>query len=445
MMKKLMYLTVALLIMVGCKKTEELTSERSEVRMYETIKAIDTKLAAAENGWIASLPTYTGGGYGFFMKFDGDSKMVKMYADLDDESADQVRESSYRVRADVNATISFDTYNYISKLIDPAPAVFGGVFGEGFRSDIEFLFDRSTTDSILFIGKRYRQPLILVRASAQQESRYQALDYKAAMNKFNEVFFNQFRYIDVQVGNDHLKVDIDINSSNLLNVGKRITFTGVLADGTTAISTKAKFAYTIDDVPLLNGGLLWQGIRFVRFGWVNSTTLAVYDSTGKEYIVKTGTQPMVPLHQLWGIKFTRMLSTYQVIYPGTSTAGAAIINELYANMANTRIMGNWYVPVSFIFTWDANNNRLKLAAYHRQTYTWNTAITYAYTGNENNQYVFTQYAAATGGYAKNAMVSIDTMMLTNTFSFDYYQDNGVVYGKMTSITDPSIVMTFMLE
>ncbi|RZK75003.1 MAG: DUF4302 domain-containing protein, partial [Pedobacter sp.] len=319
-MKKLIYLFMVVLVFAGCKKEEELNfDDRPEVRMNQSIEEVNTILASSPNGWIATLPTAGGGGYGFYMTFDRANQVVQMAGDLTDESATKIAPSTYRVKANAGAELIFDTYNYISLLSDPNPASFGGVTGTGLRSDVEFLFERSTADSLILTGKKYRQVLKMVKATAAQKTAYESAQYKTLIDKFKAFFVtNANPFIEVVSGTTTLKVTLTLNSTNSLNSGKRIDLTGVLADGTTIASANMKFAYTINGVSILGDGLVWNGIKFVRMAWKDANTLAIYDSTGKEYIVNNSTVPLVPLHLLFGSKYSGLRSQYKTIYPGTS-------------------------------------------------------------------------------------------------------------------------------
>src|ERR1044071_2811889 len=180
-MKQLLtYITFILLInsFISCKKQSYLAkfNESAQHRIGAQVDSVKSMLTTAPNGWIGTLTTGLGGGYGFYMIFDA-AENVTMYADLNNTSASTAKQSQYRVKADMGADLVFDTYTYISLLNDPTPSVFGGSGRNGFNSDIEFTYDHSTADSLVFIGKRYRQVFRLVKATADQKSRYTAGEY----------------------------------------------------------------------------------------------------------------------------------------------------------------------------------------------------------------------------------------------------------------------------
>ncbi|MNI31112.1 hypothetical protein D3C73_849850 [compost metagenome] len=438
-------------VMMSCKKTSYVAvfDKTPQERVADKINLVSTTLTGAPNGWIATLPTFAGGGYSFYFNFDNQQN-VTMYADLNDQSATTVAKSNYRVKQDIGIELVFDTYNYISMLDDPNAAIFGGASKIGFSSDIEFTYDRSTADSIVFIGKKYRQPFKLVKATAQQKAAYESAGLKTGIDKFKNFFLtNQFPYIEVTSGSAVLKVAISPNITNALTTGKRIDLTGVLADGTTVISKNQKFSLNLNGADVLNEGLVWQGITFVRLAWKDVTTLALYDTAGKEYIVKNNAQPILNINLLWGTKYNALRGAYKTINPGTTAKGAAILNYYYNNLTPA------FVGFSFNYghitlSWNRVNQRFLFDGRCTQTGPsetagWVTNITYNYTVNPDGSYKFTVLSPASGGYVANVMTELDKFLKNNDVLFDYYSDNGVVYGKMSSVQDPTIVMTFALQ
>ncbi len=441
------------LVVVSCTKDSFVSEfdQKPEERMSESITEISTILTSAPNGWIATLPTSAGGAYGFYMTFNANQD-VTMIGDLNNTTSTTVGTSTYRVKGGLGANLIFDTYNYLSMLSDPNSSVFGGTQGSGFKSDVEFTFVKSTADSIFFIGKGYRQTLAMVKATAAQKAVYTATNgYKTSIDKIKNFFATTNNpYIEVNSGTSVLKVGITLNATNTLTVGKRVNFTGVLADGKTVVSVTEKYAFDADGVSMVNGGLVWQGITFISFRWKDATTLAAYDSKGKEYIVKSSVSPLVPLYQLWGTKYNGMLSEYKTIYPGTTVKGADILNY-YHNGLIAAITGGFNFNYGRInFVWNTTNKRLTINGLVSQsgpiqTGGWTTAIIYNYTVTDAGVFKFTLNTAASGGYAANPLSRLHTFMLANTVTFDYFIDSGNLYGRMTSVEDPTIVMTFILQ
>jgi hypothetical protein len=94
------------------------------------------------------------------------------------------------------------------------------------------------------------------------------------------------------------------------------------------------------------------------------------------------------------------------------------------------------------------NKRLTINAHTSQSNganTWVTASIYSYTTDDKGVYKFTLLSPPSEGYAGKIILKLHDFILANHVTFDYHIDNGIVYGKMTSVEDPSIVMTFMLQ
>lgn len=356
-MKKLLILFTALIALGSCKKSPiEIFDQKPEERMTLSLAEVRTALLAAPNGWIATMPTFAGGGYGFYMQFDA-SENVTMYSDLGTANApsttvlDHVTPvtSTYRLKTVLGVELIFDTFNYTSYLVDPMPNVFGGAAATGYKSDIEFRFTRATTDSLIFKGKKYGQVMAMVKATAAQKASYEAGEYKAAIDKFKAFFVNTRNpYIEYTSGTETVKAGMNINFTNVLATGKRVAFTALLANGSVATAS-SKFGLTIDgaNFPV---GLTFQGINFVRIAWKDAVTLAFFDASGKEYIIKSNPVPLTPFVSLY-----KYNGTYRRISVGSSlpTGVNSTFNDVYQALA-TRLAAltpkRTIVSISFILT-----------------------------------------------------------------------------------------------
>ncbi len=447
-MKKIIYFLLTALLTIsffGCEKESYVAKfdKLPQERMKVQIDSVQSILTGAENGWIGTLPTAQGGGYAFYMQFDKEG-YVNMVADLTDKTATEVKKSEYRIRQDMGAALTFGTYTYISILNNPDTSAFSGERGFGFKSDINFIYDHATEDSIVFIGKRYRQPFSLGKATAEQKDKYLNGDYLTAIDKW-KTFFTDNSNLYFDYSND-LKVSVEANTGNSMNAGKRITLTALYGKDSVASVTQL-FAFTMDQMVILNGGLMFDGINFVKIAWKDEHILALYDDTGKEYVLKASPTPLLPLYMLWGTKYNGMLSGYMQIYPGTSQNGADILNFYHQNLCG-------YLPYCFDygkieFVWNTINNRLEVKGTSYQGGSegnhWSTTIKFDYTVDDNGVYTFTLRDDFSGGYVSEIMIPLKDFLLNNKVKFDYYVDGTDVYGAMESITDPSIVMTFVLQ
>ncbi|RYZ50698.1 MAG: DUF4302 domain-containing protein, partial [Chitinophagaceae bacterium] len=424
-MKNLKYFPLLMLFTVSffaCKKDTYVAQfdKLPQERMNEQMTMVKNALIGAENGWVATLPTGLGGGFGFYMSFDAE-QFVNMVADLNDNAAATPQKTQYRIRQDMGTALTFDTYNYISILNNPETSAVGGTIREGFRSDIDFIFDRANGDTLVFIGKRYRQTFTLVKATAAQKAKYLGGEYKTSISQFKQFFIdNPNAYIELDNGQ---KVSVEPNGGTSQNAGKRITLTAILQNDA-IVSNMAKFAYTIDRMAILDSGLKFNGVTFTRIAWKNATTLAMYDATGKEYIINNSPTPLLPLYKLWGSKYNGMLSNFKAIYPGTSTKGAEILNFFHQNMENG-YTGFRFNFGRINFVWNIVNKRLTLNGFSSQnggSSGWTTSVIYNYTVDANGVYTFTLNSNFSGGYVSAAMIPLHQFMLNNQVRFDYFVD-----------------------
>lgn len=409
--------------------------------MADSIAFVKKTLTSATNGWIVVTPVYFGGGYGFYMKFD-DSMNVTMYCDLLDQFASTPYTSHTRVRADMGVALTFDSYNYITELNDPDNNV-----RNGYGGDVDYIYDHTNGDSIIFLGKRYGMPLSFVKATAAQQSVYTSGGYQTAIQAFKDFFTaNQNAYITLD---DGTKISIEPNSSNDLNAGKRITLTALDPQNNIS-SAMAKFAYTVDQMAILDSGVNIAGLRFTKIAWKDASTLAIYTNDGKEFVIKNSAAPILPLYMLMGVKYASLYGAYKTIYPGTSADGQTILNYYYNNLNNSSLLGYSFNSGSITLQWNLANQRVSFIGFCSQnggSSGWNTTIVYTYTVDDAGNYTFTKFSNASGGYVSKIMTTLDTFLTSNTVKLGYYIDvnTNTVYGQMTSIENPGTSMTFQLR
>lgn len=449
-MKKIFYLLcLALVVLAGCKKTDfESTFEKSpEERMADAIALVSNTLISAPNGWIVTLPTSAGGGYGFYMNFDASQK-VTMYSDISDAGAATGAVSTYRVTTGSGAMLAFDTYNFISMLQDPKSAVLGGVQGSGFSSDVEFTYVRSTPDSLIMVGRQFRQPLLMVKATAAQRTAFLAGDYKTAIDKFKSFFSaTKYPYIEIISGSATLKAGIAVNVTNNMTAGKRVSFTGVLEDNKTVLGGNSKFAFTLTGADLLGSGLVYNGIKFVRFAWKDASTLAVYDSAGKEYIVKSSPTPLTPLYLLIGAGYTMVTVPNATTYAGwgtdyvtrRATAASAMLNGGYALRLE-----------QMAYTFNSTTKKLTLRVNMPQgTTLYVGQINYTYTRTDDGIFKFNYVDAdGNGAIIVPFMASLLGQRLNvDTFTVDYLTDpvTGGLFAQFKSIQNPNFTFSGVLQ
>lgn len=159
MKKKIIYMCVSLLVLIGCdKKEDNVFSDSSDDRLNETLQEYEDILNSSPNGWLLSINTKDGGGYRFWLSFN-DRNRVTMLSDLDynittaGETSKIPKESSYRLKGLLAPSILFDTYNYLHILADPQKSVNGATdSGTGLVSDFEFTFIKADNGRLYLRG-----------------------------------------------------------------------------------------------------------------------------------------------------------------------------------------------------------------------------------------------------------------------------------------------------
>lgn len=446
-MKNIFYFVTALSLLLGCKEDSYVANfdKLPQERAAEQIALVSSTLTGSPNGWVATLPTQAGGGYGFYMNFENNQDVL-MYGDITTTAASTSAKSYYRVKQDMGTELVFDTYNYISLLNDPNGTL-GGASKIGYSSDVEFTFDKISGDTVIFIGKKYRQPLKLLKATAAQKTSFLAGAYNTAIEKFKTFFTNTANpYIEIGTGANLIKVGVSINATNNLAAGKRTNFLGVLADGKTVKSAQAKYAFTIDGADILNGGIVYEGVTFVKYLWKDATTLALYDNTGKEYIIKSNPTPLVPFHLALGISYVNIAVPNATTYPGW---GADFISQralAASGVATFSVGGSPLSLTTMTFTFNAAAETMNLnVVTPYATGSLTLLYPYKFTKTANAVYKFNS-TGPSGNAATLANVMgplLAQRINVDTFTFEYFvhPTTGALLGQFRSVEHPTFTFT----
>jgi hypothetical protein len=303
-MKQLLYIISAALLFTACKKdTVKVFEETPEERMSARINELNTALLGAEHGWKAFLTTSGRGGYGFYMDFDP-SQSIVMVADLNDESATKTHSSTFRIKWIMNATLMFDTYNYISMLADPVPSVYGGAAGSGLQSDIEFEYQRTNGDTVVLRGFKYKNDLILVKATAEQKNRYLSSAFKANIDEITTFFVNkQNNYINVKGTANNIEFVLDKSA--------KVAKFQYLNEGGSVTQVTAKYGYE-DQGIVFEDGFTVYGVTFVK-GRIENGEFVLIAADGSKYVLKQNALPILPMPLMFMYN-----GTYKELYIGSA-------------------------------------------------------------------------------------------------------------------------------
>jgi hypothetical protein len=304
LMKQLLYILSATLLFANCKKDNAKVFEESpEERMAARIDELNTALVSAEHGWKASLTTSGKGGYGFYMDFDPSQSLV-MVADLNDETASKPNTSTFRIKWVMNATLIFDTYNYITMLQDPVPSVYGGTAGSGLASDVEFEYMHMNGDTIILRGFKYKNNFILVKATAAEKNGYLTAAFKANINEINNYFtVNLNNYINISGINNNIEFVLDKSS--------KIAKFQYIDNSGAVVQVSGK--YNFEDVGMnFAEGFTVNGVTFVK-GRMENGAFVLITADGAKYVIKQQALPILPMPTIFAYN-----GTYKELYIGSS-------------------------------------------------------------------------------------------------------------------------------
>jgi hypothetical protein len=429
-MKQLLAILCAVLLFAGCKKDDNVKvfEETPEERMSARINELNAALTGSQHGWKASLTTSArgGGGYGFYMDFD-DAQSILMVADLNDESATKTNTSTFRIKWVMNATLIFDTYNYITMLQDPSPSTYGGAAGSGFQSDVEFEYQRISGDSIILRGFKYKNNLILVKATAEQKNRYLSAAFKANIDEITNYFtVKQNNYINVAGINNQVEFILDKST-------KTAKFQ-YFNDNGSVVQVNGK--YSFEDVGIVFAeGFVVNGITFVK-AKIENGELVLYAADGKQYVVKQNSLPILPMKELFAYN-----GTYRELYIGSSLPAGVTsgFNDVYnAMVAKYTALGRTQVDLRFILT---SSTTATVAVRTRTPTTQYAAATATYKYTYSNGVITLSNPAYDGNWNTRSAQLIDLQNYFATagpFRVDYVQSTnpGVTnLGGLYSVAD----------
>ncbi|WP_081918434.1 DUF4302 domain-containing protein [Sphingobacterium sp. ML3W] len=435
-MKRIVYICFAAVLFMGCSKDKtDLTFEATpEERIGEKLAEVKSALVSAPYGWIAGMGTNAKGGYGFYIKFGEDDKLT-MLSDYSDESATKSVASTYRVKWGSTASLIFDTYNYITLMQDPVPGVAGGVAGKGYQSDIEFNFDRISGDSVIFIGKKYLNSLILIKATELEQKSYLDGSYKNGIAK-NKNYFTLNPFTTITIGGQKTEFSFDF-------ISKSVKFTSLQSDDS-YLSISNSIYHSIDGIEVLDGVLV-NNVYLTSFIWEGNTISAI-DRDGKTYEVSSNTTSIVPYLNALGKTFTKVVVQNATTYAGWSSDFVTRRAAIKSALGGWNISGSPLVLGTINFNFDTVNKRLAIV--FNLTYgTSSTTLTYNYTYTLTDGKFKFNIIPPAGGNEAAIYVSLAQFLQerinTDTFKMEYFVDTstGQILSQFNSIEHPNFTFT----
>jgi hypothetical protein len=337
-MKRLILILFLLPVILSCKKNE-FEGERPDERLTKTLSEYNDLLSGAKYGWKAHLFPSGGGGFGFLFEFDGKNR-VTMMADILQESAAKSMESSYRLRATILPSLYFDTYSYIHLLADPNPEVNNGTPGWGLYSDFEFSIMKVSQDTIRLKGNLLGSDLILVRASAEEQSAYKAGNLNIMKKQVSDFFKGKrFNYLETQKG-AQLSTLIDLDDKTL-----SLSF-----DSSGTIVTKKRgFAFSGLNEMILSSPFIHEDLNFDKL---------VLDSKSKQLYIPNGNRkldflnssdPIFPLTKMIGLEYHAIIVPMEKAIEGSGTEFNTRRNTFLTAAKAALAPGTTFPQMSLIF------------------------------------------------------------------------------------------------
>ncbi|WP_307525830.1 DUF4302 domain-containing protein [Pedobacter sp. W3I1] len=438
MKKILLYSLLSFALFTGCKKDEILVDgKRPEERVTEAVLKYTNVLTGSTYGWKAFLYPDGGGGYSFYLNFNKENK-VTMYADLDYDPATESMESTYRVKALQNPTLSFDTYSYMHVLADPNPTAFGGAAGWGLYSDFEFTFDQQVGDTLKLSGKLLGSKMILVKATRAEQSSYNSLGFVNSIGTtIDYVDENKNLYFTLV---DAVKVQTSINYIDKV-------FTLIWDNGNGGVATATTgFAFTLTGIRLKEP-LIYKGKSISELTWDPAKNLFYTTVDGNRLEIQVSASTLYPLHLLLGIQYSAIVVPNATNYPGWGTefvsrrasAAAATLASSYGLRLDRMIFGINTINNTMLLSADVYQGANRFVADFPYTFTKTTDGIYKFTigsPSGNAALIVTQMAPLT-----TQRINTDRFRL----EFFTHPTTGATLGQFKSIENPNFTFTGALQ
>lgn len=454
-MKRLIIVFFAALTLLSCNKSEvdSLLGGSPEERISDSISKLKMALLSSENGWIGVLNTTAGGGFGFYINFKAD-ETVDMLMDGNNYLLDQdipflseVKTSTYRIKHVMTTSLLFDTYNYITLLQDPVPSVADGAAGKGLSSDIEFEVVRTSSDEVVFRGKKYGNSLTLYKATSVQKAAYLDGNLEDLLSAWNTYFDPVVaNYVTIPLNGQERKVQLAFNIST-----KKMDLI-TLDEATETLQYISKsYAYTVNGTEIIDTED-FLGYTFERVTLENNTYF-MYDSKGNKYPVQRSTDQIISLKYSIGESITELVLPGK--YNFASRLPLASWSQSYVtawNSWNTQsLTGGYNLTLgNGFYTFDKVNSRIDVSMnIYQGTNGFAATLRYGYTFDQEGNIKFTSFTGINGNgniivpYMNN---SIHVRMMSDTFKMGYAMDS--YFGKLvkfTSIEHPDFYFTWIIN
>ena len=281
---------IALSLATACDDGYEPIMEDVDVRLDSTIAAYYDELAAAENGWLANIPT-SKGIYRFWMRFTDDNR-VTMYTDnlMYPEYRRTGKQSTFRIQGLQRPTLIFDTYSYLAVINDPDPSISGGSADDNQGLETDFEFEIASFDGTTFelLGRRNRVKATLSKATAAEAAAVEQGALMGVQETLQE-YMSHEGYDYIELDGEKIAVNLDLHRVSLQYVR-----------GTNRVVTVASDSYVdLNGNIVVSEPLVVKGTIVSSFLWNASTKR--YSAMSTQLLpVRTQREAIIGLNAMLG-------------------------------------------------------------------------------------------------------------------------------------------------
>ncbi|MBL1410709.1 DUF4302 domain-containing protein [Sphingobacterium faecale] len=372
MRTSLIFGILVIVSLLSCQKVEveQLMQAAPEQRIKDSVDFIKKSLQSAPYGWHGGIGTSARGGYGFYIKFDADNTL-QMLSDYSVVSGNTVQSSTYRVAATSVPSLLFDTYNYISLMQDPVPGVAGGTASSGYKSDVEYMYRMTAGDTLVFEGRKYKNPLMLVKNTQAQQELFLNKGFNTYKNTFSQLYDGyKFTYIENET--QVLAIELDLAA--------KLARFSLIDKSNKSLSSSVNSAFYFSEhnanlvIPIVFGKKRIIGLS------IKDNKLSINYSDGTVDEVRQQDTPTYSIESVFDYNktFKRILST---VVPGVSA------NQHIFSAVRTAFSGTGRTISSMYFAFTSSTNLNFYIGYSNATTSFNAQANYTYRREGNKIFI----------------------------------------------------------
>jgi Domain of unknown function (DUF4302) len=443
MKKILTYILFTQLIFLSCKKAEvePIFEESANKRVTTITDSYKKQLIDSPFGWKGIYYPQSGnaGGYTFYLKFDAAGK-VSMYSDINPNNYDisgqgsyfvngydRSLETTYQVKAQQKPSLVFDSYSYLTELVNPDYNS-----GTGQLADLELAFETVTADKITLVGNVNKTQMTLTKVTQAENDALTKGVF--AINTSNATdYANSGRFLSLTFGTGQVS-DLSINTNSKV-------LTAYFLTNNQFGSVSSAFSFTTTGILLKDNitiygntfkEMFWDATRKVYYININNRRIDIVESN------KLSTPFRLAMGNLFGIVF----------FDPTLAGQSAVYSQLYTTMKNSLATNSTVAPARILtnvyFAYIEPGVWYLVVEYTRGGSSFQALFGYNVSNNAQGNYTFTYFGTNANSIVITSVKPLTDILERNTFSIDYDPTNGrnaIIKG----VTNPSFSMKGSLQ